>query len=50
MTETLLIIILGIISIASLGYLGYVINNFFKYFLKIMNEVTNDRNNNDKSL
>jgi len=39
MTEILLIIILGIISFGSLIYLGFVINNFFKYFLQITKDL-----------
>ena len=39
MQTTLLIIILGIISFASLIYIGFMVNNFFKYFLTVMKEV-----------
>ena len=43
MTEILLIIILGIISFGSLTYLGFVINNFFKYFIQVMKEINEEK-------
>ena len=45
MTEILLIIILGIISFGSLVYLGFVINNFFKYFIQVMKEIDEEKKN-----
>ncbi len=45
MQTTLLIIILGIISFTSLIYIGFMVNNFFKYFLTVMKELNEEKKN-----
>jgi hypothetical protein len=43
MQTTLLIIILGVISFASLIYIGFMVNNFFKYFLTVVKEINEEK-------
>ena len=45
MQEILLIKILGFIAFGALGYLAYVTNNFFKYFLTLIKEINDKKEN-----